>query len=133
LPTRISMKYGNLKVNYEPRDEKAYADLETKFVQCEMESPDENSEKWINQLIKFNQRIESYYPSQKKSDVTMIAHVLSRFQRKQSTTRILWQCQGDTVTASTVFWNSREKFGITGNATSEQWQKKEKVKNKCTQ
>jgi len=40
------------------------------------------------------------------------------YQRKRSTTRILWQCLGDLVTASKVFWNSREKFRITGNATS---------------
>jgi len=31
----------HLKTKYEPVDDKAYADLEMKFVQCEMKSPDE--------------------------------------------------------------------------------------------
>jgi len=57
--------------------------LETKFVQCELEKPSENPEKWINKLIKINQRIESCYPSQKKSDVMMIAHILSRLPKEE--------------------------------------------------
>jgi len=73
----------HLKAKYEPRDKKAYADLETKFVQCELEKPSENPEKWINMLTKINQRIESCYPSQKKSDVTMIAHILSRLPKEE--------------------------------------------------
>jgi len=73
----------HLKAKYKPRDEKAYADLETKFVQCELEKPSENPEKWINKLIKISQRIESCYPSQKKSNVTMIAHILSRLPKEE--------------------------------------------------
>jgi len=71
----------HLKTKYEPVNDKAYADLEMKFVQCEMKSPDENPEIWINQLIKINQRIENCHATQKKNDVMMIAHVLSKFPK----------------------------------------------------
>ena len=73
----------HLKTKYEPVDDKAYANLEMKFVQCEMKSPDENPEKWINQLIKINQRIENCHATQKKNDVMMIAHVLSKLPKEE--------------------------------------------------
>jgi len=51
------------------------------FVQCEMKSPDENPEKYINDLIKINQRIENCHVTHKKNDVMMIAHVLSKLPK----------------------------------------------------
>jgi len=38
----------SLKGKYQPRYDKAYADLETKFVKSELKTPSENPEKWIN-------------------------------------------------------------------------------------
>jgi len=69
------------KTKYEPIDDKAYTDLEMQFVQCEMKSPDENSEKWINDLMKINQRIENCHATHRKNDVMMIAHVLSELPK----------------------------------------------------
>ena len=73
----------HLKAKYEPTDDRAYADLEMKFVQCEMKTPDENPEVWINQLIQINKRIENCHATQKKSDVMMIAHVLSKLPKEE--------------------------------------------------
>jgi len=68
----------HLKTKYKPKDDKAYASLEMKFAQCELESPGKNPEKWINELIRINNRIANCHSTQKKSDVMMIAHVLSK-------------------------------------------------------
>ena len=73
----------HLVTKYEPVDDKAYADLEMKFAQCEMESPEENPEIWINRLIRINQRIANCHNSQKKNDVMMIAHVLSKLPKEE--------------------------------------------------
>ncbi len=73
----------HLKTKYEPKDDKAYADLEMKFAQCELDSPKENPEKWINELIQINNRIANCHSTQKKSDVMMIAHVLSKLPKEE--------------------------------------------------
>jgi len=73
----------HLKTKYEPKDDKAYADLEMKFAQCELESPRTNPEKWINDLIRINNRIANCHSTQKKSDVMMIAHVLSKLPKEE--------------------------------------------------
>jgi len=73
----------HLKTKYEPKDDKAYANLEMKFAQCELESPRKNPEKWINELIQINNRIANCHSTQKKSDVMMIAHILSKLTREE--------------------------------------------------
>jgi len=62
------------------KDDKAYADLEMKFAECGLGSPEENPERWINKLIRINNRIAGCHTSQKKSDVMMIAHVYLSYQ-----------------------------------------------------
>jgi len=54
-----------------------------KFAQCELESPRTNPEKWINDLIRINNRIANCHSTQKKSDVMMIAHVLSKLPKEE--------------------------------------------------
>jgi len=54
----------HLKTKYEPMDDKAYAGLEMKFVQCYLESPRENPEKWVNDLIRINHRIANCHSTQ---------------------------------------------------------------------
>jgi len=72
-----------LVTKYEPIDDKAYADLEMKFALCNLESPEENPEQWINRLIKINLRIAKCQSTQKKNDVMMIAHVLSKLPKEE--------------------------------------------------
>ena len=52
-------------------------------MKCELETPSENLERWIHELIQINKRIRYCHPSQKKSDITMIAHVLSKFPKDE--------------------------------------------------
>ena len=73
----------HLTTKYEPKDDKAYADLEMKFAECGLGSPEENPERWINDLIRINNRIAGCHTSQKKSDVMMIAHVLSKLPKDE--------------------------------------------------
>jgi len=73
----------HLTTKYEPKDDKAYADLEMKFAECGLGSPEENPERWINDLIRINNRIAGCHTSQKKSDVMMIAHVLSKLSKDE--------------------------------------------------
>jgi len=52
-------------------------------VKSELEIPSENPERWINKLIQINKRIGGCHTSQKKSDITMIAHALSRLPKEE--------------------------------------------------
>jgi len=80
-------------------------------------------------LIHVNKRI--CHPSQKKTDVTMIAHILSRMLKEEKYYKNFVAMQKSLDTVSKAFWNSRDKFMITVSATIKEWLKMKK-RNKCT-